>query len=344
MSKVFKWGILGLGKIAGKFAEDLKALPNAQLFAVASRSIDKANEFGERFNVPHRYGSYEEIVKNNELDAVYIATPHVYHCDNTLMCLEHNIPVLCEKPLAINSEQVKRMISLAKFQKTFLMEALWTRFLPTTQKALEWIEEGKIGKVKIVKADFGFKADLDPKSRLFNLDLGGGSLLDVGIYPVFLALLILGKPDQIKAMATIGKTQVDEACSILLKYKNQMAILDSSVTAQTDTVAIIYGEKGSIKFHSRWHEPTSLTLHVYGEEPQDVFFDYPSKGYHYEAQEVMNCIGKGQIESKLLSFDFSLDLMELLDEIRMEAGIYYPKYDNMAKVVKSDEGIRFSKN
>ena len=345
MAKAFNWGIIGLGKIAGKFAEDLQAIPGAKLYAVASRSIKNANEFGERFNVPHRYGAYAEIFKNKNIDAVYIATPHVYHCENTIMCLEHQVPVLCEKPFAMNSEQVRRMVSLARFQKTFLMEALWTRFLPTTLQVLKWIKANKIGKINGLKADFGFQAAYDPKSRLFNPDLGGGSLLDVGIYPVFLSLLVLGKPRQIKAMASLSKSGIDEACAMILKYdKNKMAILDSSIVSDTETTATIFGEKGNIKINSRWHEPTSLTLTMKGKKPKDFFFDFQSRGYHYEALEVMNCLKKGKIESDLLPHDFSLDLMEMLDEIRMEAGIYYPKYDNMTKVVKSDEGIRFSKN
>lgn len=344
MAKIYNWGIIGLGKIAHKFAQDILGLKNAKLHAVASRSIEKAKTFADQYQATHHYGSYQEILGCPDLDVVYIATPHNHHCENTLMCLEHQIPVLCEKPFAMNANEVKRMITLAQFQKTFLMEALWSRFLPTIKKTLELIEKEKIGEVLSVKADFGFKADFDPSSRLFNQDLGGGSLLDVGIYPVFLSLLILGKPKSIKAMASIGKSNVDENCGILLKYEdNKMAVLDSSIIRKTNTEAFIYGTKGTIRINSRWHEPTSLTLMIDGKKTKDIFFDYQSNGYSYEAEAVMQSLKKKKIENELMPLDFSLDLIELLDSIRKEAGIYYPMYDHFEKKIEPDN-INFSAN
>ncbi len=344
MKKIYNWGIIGLGKIAHKFAQDIKGLKNAKLHAVASRSLQKAKTFANQYQATHHYGSYQEILNCPDLDVVYIATPHNHHCENTLMCLEHQIPVLCEKPFAMNAAEVRRMITLAKFQETFLMEALWTRFLPTIKKTLEWIEKGKIGEVLSVKADFGFKATFDPTSRLFNQDLGGGSLLDVGIYPVFLSLLILGKPTAIKAMASIGPSNVDENCAVLLKYEgNKTAILDSSIVRKTNTEAFIYGTKGTIKINSRWHEPTSLTLMVDGKKPKDLFFDFQSNGYSYEAEAVMASLKNKQVENDLLPLDFSLDLIELLDSIRKEAGIYYPLFDHFEEKI-TPGSIDFSTN
>ena len=345
MAKIFNWGIIGTGKIAHKFAEDLKVVKNAHLSAVASRSVGKAQQFAQQYNATFFYGSYKEILSCPDLDAVYIATPHVRHCENTLMCLEHQIPVLCEKPLAMNSGQVQRMVSLARFQKTFLMEALWTRFIPSITKTLELIESKVIGDVLSVKADFGFKAEFDPDSRLFNPGLGGGSLLDVGIYPVFLSLLLLGKPNSIKAMANIGPTRVDESCGILLQYPNhKMALLHSSIVAETETTALICGEKGNIRINSRWHEPTSITLLLDGEDPKDIFFEYSSNGYSYEIEEVIKCLSEGKTESDLLSLDFSLDLIELLDEIRLKAGIFYPNCDSITQTLKMERGSKFSMN
>lgn len=345
MSKTFKWGIIGLGKIAHKFAQDLQRIPNATLHAVASRAEEKAKSFAMQYNVPNFFGTYKEIFTCADLDVLYIATPHAMHCENVLMCLEHQVPVLCEKPLAVNATEVKRMITLAKFQKTFLMEAMWTRFLPTTLKVLELIEKGKIGDVQSLRADFGFNANFDPKSRLFNQSLGGGSLLDVGIYPVFLSLLILGKPSSVKASATIGRSNVDENCGMLLKYdNNRMAILQSSIVTNTGTEAYIFGDKGTIRINSRWHEPTSLTLMEQGKEPKDIFFDFDSHGYRYEAEEVMECLRNEKKESSMMSLDFSLDLIELLDTIRMKAGIYYPKNDNFTEAISAAESINFSMN
>lgn len=344
MSKVYNWGIIGLGKIAHKFAEDLALLKNAKLHAVASRSLDKATTFAKQYQVEHAYGSYSEILNCPELDVVYIATPHIAHCENTLMCLEHQIPVLCEKPFAMNATEVSRMVTLAKFQKTYLMEALWTRFLPTIEKTLELIDAGTIGELVSLKADFGFNAPFDAKARLFNHHLGGGSLLDVGVYPVFLSLLLFGKPIELKAIANIGKTNVDEHCSMILKYaNNKMAVLYSSIIAKASNEALIYGTKGMIRINSRWHEPTSLTLSVEGETPKDFFFDFKGNGYFYEAEAVMKDLATGKKQNSLMNLDFSLDLIELLDRVRREAGIFYPKYDHFEKEIRPNE-IKFSTN
>jgi len=326
--KTINWGIIGLGRIAHKFAQDLAILPNAKLHAVASRSQERAQAFADTYKAPHAFGSYEAIVNCPDLDVVYIATPHVSHFENTLLCLRHKIPVLCEKPFAMNLTQVQKMVMTAHEEETFLMEALWTRFLPTTQKALEWIYNDKIGAVHAVKADFGFKPDFDPQSRLFNINLGGGSLLDIGIYPVFLALLVLGKPDQIKAFANIGKTGVDEEMGALFYYENgKMAHLHSTIRATTKTEAFIYGERGTIHIHTRWHEPSSMTLLLNGDRPQHLTFDEAGNGYQYEAEEVMQCLTQQKQESELLPLQFSVDLMTLLDDIRQEAGISYPQDD-----------------
>ena len=345
MAKNFNWGIIGLGKIAHKFAKDLQGLKSANVHAVASRSLTKAEAFAKQYDAAHAFGSYEEIINCPDIDVIYIATPHAFHCENTLMCLNNKIPVLCEKPFAMNAAEVRRMIAASKNNNTFLMEAMWTRFLPSIQKTLSIIEKGTIGEVISIKADFGFKADFDPNSRLYNQSLGGGSLLDIGIYPVFLSLLILGRPIGVKAMATIGKTNVDESCGIVLKYtNNKLAILDSTIVAQTATEALIYGEKGTIRINGRWHEPTSITLLLPGKEPKDIFFDYNSNGYSYEAEEVMRCLRQKKLNSPLLNHHFSLDLIELLDEIRMEAGIYYPHDDKFSKNLRPMDDTKFSLN
>jgi len=320
------WGIIGLGRIAHKFAQDLALLSNARLHAVASRSQERAEAFAKEYDAPHAFGSYEAIVDCPELDVVYVATPHVTHCENTLLCLRHNIPVLCEKPLGMNMQEVQKMMMTAQAQETFLMEALWTRFSPTLRKALDLIYKDTIGAVHAVKADFGFKPPFDPQSRLFNRELGGGALLDIGIYPVFLALLVLGKPHQIKAFATLGATGVDEEVGAIFHYQNgNMAHLHTTIRAKTKTEAFIFGERGTIHLHTRWHEPTSMSLLLNGERPQNFTFDDRGNGYTYEAQEVMQCLQDGKIESDLMPLSFSSDLMGLLDEIRNQTGIRYPQ-------------------
>ena len=324
MTKKYNWGVIGPGRIAHKFAEDLDLLPQAHLHAVASRSEERAREFALQYGATHYYGSYDEIAHCPDLDVVYIATPHTGHCEATLMCLEAGIPVLCEKPFAMNSREVGRMASLAREKGVFLMEAIWTRFLPTIEKTLELIEAGEIGRVKSVKADFGFKAKFDPAGRLHNPELGGGALLDIGIYPVFLALLILGKPDQSRALAHLGVTGVDEEVGILFHYHSgQMAHLHASVQTNTKTEAFIYGDEGVIQIETRWHGPSSLSLWRFGERPRNFSFDYRGHGYEYEAEEVMRCLEMGKTESDRLPLSFSEDLIALLDDLRLQIGLRY---------------------
>jgi predicted dehydrogenase len=330
MDKVYNWGIIGPGRIAHKFAQDLQKLPNAKLHAVASRALDRAQTFAQQYGAKHAYGTYQEIVDCPELDVVYIATPHTGHLENTLLCLRHQIPVLCEKPLAVNLRQAQRMILTAQKEQTFLMEAIWTRFLPTHLKMWELIQQGVIGKVLSIKADFGFKPDFNPDGRLFSKDLAGGSLLDIGIYPVFLAMNVLGKPDDIMAMGHIGQTGVDEEIGILFKYSNgQMAHLHSTIRADTKTEAYIYGEKGTIYLHSRWHELSTMSLLKPGVAPAYFNFDYSTHGYSYEAAEVMRCLAAGKKESDQLPLQFSADLMDVLFSIRHQIGLVYSEDEGL---------------
>ncbi|HSM63672.1 MAG TPA: Gfo/Idh/MocA family oxidoreductase, partial [Gillisia sp.] len=219
-TKAYNWGILGAGKIASKFSEDLATVSGAVLYAVASRSLDKAEEFAKSHKIKTSYGSYLELVEDENIDIIYVATPHVFHFEHSLLCLEHKKAVLCEKPFGINLGQVESMISLAKQKNVFLMEALWTQFLPHFQYVLELTESKKYGELLGLEADFGFNAPFDPEKRIYNKELGGGSLMDVGIYPVFLTLSLLGYPEDIIAEASIGKTGVDENCTIQLLYSN----------------------------------------------------------------------------------------------------------------------------
>ncbi len=345
MAKSFNWGIIGLGHIAKKFAEDLKVIENAKLHAVASRSMERAKKFATDFTVAHHFDSYEGILSCPGLDAVYIATPHTSHCEIALMCLKKGIPVLCEKPFAMNASELKSMIEMATQTNTFLMEGLWTRFLPSLNKALNIIRSGALGTLNLLEADFGFKAPFDPDRRLFNPNLGGGALMDVGIYPVFLSLLVLGYPKTIKALATFGKTNVDETCGMMFGYENQkMAILHASITTNTTTKACFHGSKGRLRINSRWHEPTSLTLMLDGEEPKDIFFEFDCLGYRYEAEELMRCVQKGKKESQFLPLGFSLKLMELMDAVRAEAGIFYTNHDYPVGGKVLDKDKKFSWN
>jgi len=329
MSKTFYWGIMGCGHIARKFAKDIAQIPNAKVYACASRSMERATIFAQKHEIEKAFDSYEQLAKCQELDAVYIATRHIQHHANTLLCLQNRMPVLCEKPLAMNSRQAREMVQAADDNNTYLMEALWTRFLPQTKKVLEFIDAGKIGTVQGIKADFGIKVKFDPNSRLLNKDLGGGSILDIGIYPIFLSLLILGKPEQIKAKGSIGITQVDQVADMLFTYaNNKTAKLHSNLLKQTPTEAYIYGSKGLIHIHSRWHEPSSMSMYTHGGQVQRFDFKSETYGYIHEAEAVMQDLAQGKKQNEWIPHSFSLTLMEIIDEVRRQVGMIYPKFDS----------------
>ena len=316
------------GRIAHKFAQDLRQVPNARLTAVASRDLGRAQQFAKAYDAPYAYGTYEELVACLELDAVYIASPHIGHHEHTLLCLKAGIPVLCEKPFGMNRPQVEEMVRVARKKNVFLLEALWSRFLPTTRKTLELIQSGAIGEVLGVKADFGFQGIYDPLGRLFNAQLGGGALLDIGIYPLFWSYVVLGVPTSLKASAVFSATGVDAATGMVLTYPGQhFAFLDCTFLARTPCEAYVYGTEGIIKVHPRWHESQALTLERYGEEPQTFRFERSTWGYSYEIEAVGEYLRAGQTESTLWTLDDSLRLMQLLDDVRREIGLRYESFD-----------------
>ncbi|WP_420571992.1 Gfo/Idh/MocA family protein [Kordia sp.] len=323
MSKKVHWGIIGLGKIAINFATDLQLSETAILHGVASRSQKKATIFAKKYNANKAYDSYEALANDPEIDVIYIATPHVFHYENTLLCLQKGKAVLCEKPMGINSKQVQTMIQEAKSRKLFLMEAIWTRFMPSYKKVLELLDAQTIGDIISVHADFGFLGKFDPESRLYNKDLAGGSLLDIGLYPIFLSLLVLGIPTDIKAMARMTETDVDSFCSMLFSYKNgEKAILESTIEVDTPTEAFIHGTKGSIKLHRRFHHAGTITLYKDG---QETIFELPHAGigYIHEIEEVNACILNGETESEKLPLEFSQNLIEIIDRVKSEIGLKY---------------------
>lgn len=322
-----RWGILACGKIAEKFADDLVAhVPDGVVYAVASRDLMKAQIFGHKYEATKIFNSYQALVDCPEVDVIYIASPHALHYEHTLLCLEAGKPVLCEKAFAINTTMVQEMIAKSKEKNLFLMEAIWTRFHPAIAQTLEIIQSGQIGDIVHIAADFGFKAVYDEDARLFNPALTGGALYDIGIYPLFISKLMLGNPKEMKAVATFAPTGVDNNTSLSLRYENgATASLFSTLNAKTDTTCTIYGSKGKIFLHGRFHETKGLTLEIEGQEPQIFETERLGHGYSYEAQEVQRCLKLGEIESDKLPLQFSLELMELLCEIRQQIGLIYPQ-------------------
>jgi len=318
---------MGCGRIAQKFAADLSLVKDAELIAVASRDSAKAKEFSDRFGAKHVHGNYEELAMNPEVDVIYIATPHSFHYENTLLCLKHSKAVLCEKPFAINSRQATEMIEMARAKGVFLMEALWTKFLPHYQMAQELVNDNKLGEVKSVIANFGFRLNDQAPKRLTDPALGGGTLLDIGIYNVFMALSFLGKPDRIEAVMTSSIPNVDEQCSIIFRYDNgAMAQLFSTFLSNTSTEVEIHGTEARIKLASRFYEPSSvIELRTNVKDKGTVVKVKKGKGmgYEYEARHVNECLKKGLTESPVLTHADTILLMETLDEIRRIGGITY---------------------
>ena len=323
MSEKVKWGIIGLGKIAGKFAEGLRDAENAELYAVASRDKEKAEDFAGDYEAVKSFGSYEELMQDEDVEVIYIATPHVFHHDLTIECLQNGKAVLCEKPFAMNYSEAKEMIEAARKNNVFLMEALWTAFLPHFQDVLDKVENKEFGTIKSLKADFGFPAEFDKEKRLFNKSLGGGSLLDIGIYPVFLAYKLLGMPESIEAEAEMTETGVDNKCDITFNYPNGLkAKLFSTFKEKTPTSAEIIFDDAKMVINSRFHEPTSVTTHI-GEKHEIRDYGVENNGYTYEAEHVSKMLRDGKIESDIWTFQNTLDIVKLLDDIRSKIELEY---------------------
>ena len=326
MDKKYNWAILGCGKIARKFVADLSLLGNANLYAAASRSLENAKEFADQLGFEKAYGSYQEMVEDPDVDIVYIATPHAKHLEHSLLCLNNKKAVLCEKAFAMNTKEVDQMIEASKSNNTFLMEAFWTIFSAKFIKVLELAKDKDLGQLRFVKSDFMFKADFDPDKRLYNIDLGAGSLLDIGIYPIFRSLMLLGKPTAIKTMANIRPTGVEDSISMLFAYENgAMAVLTSSFESSCNNETELCFENGFIKFI---REPEFPILIEKNGVKEEILAEQPKgMGYELEAIHVMDCLDKGLTQSPLLPLSASRDLMEILDWVRKDAGIVFPKHD-----------------
>jgi predicted dehydrogenase len=318
------WGIIGTGRIAAIFAEGLSALPDARLLAIGSRRRETATAFGDRFNVPRRYGSYDELVDDPDLDVIYVASPHTLHYAHTRLCLEAGKAVLCEKPFTVNAREAANLIELARSRRGLLVEAMWTRWLPSMARLRQLLADGVIGDLRMLQADFGFRAAFNPYSRLFDRTLAGGGLLDVGVYCVSLASMIFGKPDRVVGLAEIGATGVDEQAAMVLGYPGgQLAVLATGVRTSTPIEATIMGTDGAIRVHAPWYSATRLTITRDGRsETIDVPFE--GNGYAYEAAEVGRLLRAGAIESDVLPLSETLAIMDTMDQLRAQWGVCYP--------------------
>lgn len=321
MAKTYKWGILGPGKIAEKFCEAMKVTEHSEVYAVASRDKEKAKVFGEKYGAARQYGNYKAMMKDSEVDVIYIATPHSFHYGQAMQCLENNKPVLCEKPMCINYKESSKLVETAIKKNLFLMEGMWTFCMPFMQKIKQVIDEDKIGKVKCVSAQFGFLSELDPQNRLWNKKLGGGSLLDVGVYNIFLATILLGEPELKKCVARISDTGIDEYVNLVMNYsEGATAQLLSSIVFNTNTDAHIFGEKGRIIIKDPWSKATDLNIIIDGEMGEKFSEPHDCNGFEYQIREVTECLEKGKIESESVPHKLTLSVSKLMDEILLMAG------------------------
>jgi predicted dehydrogenase len=319
-----RWGILGTGGIASTFATDLAFLPDAERAAVGSRTSAAAERFAAAHDFPRAHGSWAELAADPDVDVVYVATPHAFHHAAAMECLRAGKAVLCEKPLTLDLPSATQLTQEARTRGVFLMEAMWMRCNPAIREVRARIQAGAIGEVRAVHADFGLQGPFDATHRLRNPELGGGALLDLGIYPINLAHLILGAPASVQVWAHLTPERVDENTGMLFGYPSgAVAALTCSINGATRNAASITGTDGRIDLPPAFYRPRTFTLTRAGAEPEVVDFPFPGKGYQYEAAEVQRCLAEGLLESPLMPHRTTLEVMGLLDSIRTEIGVSY---------------------
>ncbi len=315
-----RWGIIGTGMIADAFAQDLEVTDSGFPVAVGSRSKESADRFADKFDIPNRHASYESLVSDPEVEVVYVATPHPMHHANTLLALEAEKAVLVEKPFTMNAAEARELVARARAKGLFLMEAMWTRFLPHIAEVNRLIAEGALGEVVTVTAVHGQWFVREPGFRLFDPELGGGALLDLGVYPVSFASMVLGKPERIKAMITPAFTGVDAQTSMIFAYASgAQAYLNCTSYARTPTTAVVSGTEARIEIDGFFYAPSSFTLT--GRDGGASRYEPPheGKGLRYEADEVARCLRAGLLESPLMALNETVEIMETMDAVLAQA-------------------------
>lgn len=323
-STPIRWGILSTGNIATSFVNGLRLLPDAEVLAVGSRTPEAAGLFAKRHGIPRAYGSWQELAADEDVDVVYVATPHSAHHAAASLCLEAGKAVLCEKPFTLDLATAQDLIATARRSGVFLMEGMWTRTIPTVRRAAALVAEGAIGEVTSVQADFGIVGPTDPTHRLRARVLGGGALLDLGVYPITMALLVLGSPDHLRAWAKLSAEGVDENTGIVLGYDSgAVAMLICGITGGTRVETVITGTRGRIEVAPPFPFTKSFTLVRPDADPVVESFDFDGVGYQFEAAEVHRCLREGRLESSLVPHSVTLEVMSLLDSIRAQIGVSY---------------------
>ncbi|BCJ59974.1 Gfo/Idh/MocA family protein [Micromonospora endophytica] len=319
-----RWGILATGHIAARFAEDLRLVPGAELVAVGSRTAETAQRFAQRHGVPRAYASWAELAADAEVDVIYVATPHAAHYEAARTCLEAGRPALVEKPFTLDLATTTELVDTARTAGVFLMEAMWMRCNPLILRVRELIADGAIGTVTGVRADFGVEGPFPPEHRMRARALGGGALLDLGVYPVSLAHLLLGTPQHVRAWAKLGPEGTDENTGLVFGYDSgAIATLSCGMVGASGLTASITGTAGRIELPEPFFRPGGFTLHRSGAEPETITEELVGSGYQYEAIEVQRCLAEGLTESPLVPHSATLEIMALLDDIRAQIGVSY---------------------
>ncbi|MGD7788584.1 Gfo/Idh/MocA family protein [Propionibacteriaceae bacterium Y1700] len=316
MTDRIRWGILATGGIATTITEDLLLLPEeAEVLAVGSRTLERAQEFATAHGIERAYGSYAELAADPDIDVIYVATPHNDHLASTELCLRAGKAVLCEKPLTVNAEEAERLVALAREQGVLLMEAYWTRTHPLVRKVAALLADGAIGQVRHVSAELAFSFDVDDDHRLLNPDLAGGAILDLGVYPVHIAHLVLGEPQRVIGTGRLARTGVDAEATALLLHEEATAVVHCSMDAAGANDLHVYGARGRLHL-PHFLKSEKLIMHRDGADPEEFIQQLPGHGYTLQAQEVMRCLRAGETESPLVPLDTTLATMRTLDAWR----------------------------
>ncbi len=320
----FRWGVIGPGKIAHTFAKALEVIDDGVLYAVASRDANRAKEFAQMYNAPKSYASYEDLIEDNDVDGVYVATLHPFHHDQALMCLEADKPVLCEKPLTVNAADARRLIETANARNVFLMEALWTRYLPIYSQIRKWLNGNEIGDLKLLTSNFCFRAPDDPEHRLWNHALAGGALLDIGVYNIAVSQWVFGdNPESVSAHSFLSETKVDAQTAATMIYADErLSQFTCSFLVDGANDFTIFGTEGRICIHPNFWGATEATL-IKGDQQDTKREPFRATGFEYEIEEAMRCIRAGLIESPGMTHADTLANMRLMDKIRAQAGFKY---------------------
>jgi predicted dehydrogenase len=321
---VIRWGVAGPGKIAAQFAEGMTMVPDGTIVAVASRAIERADAFADRFGIGSRYGDYESLAADADVDAVYVATPHSRHATNAILFLGAHKHVLCEKPLAVSAHEAATMVQAARANGVFLMEAMWSRFLPAYRILVDLLGEGRIGDPLLVEGDFGFRVPVEPDHRLFARALGGGATLDLGVYPVQLCTLVLGPPERVVADGVVGSTAVDEVVAAVLHHpRDRIGVIKAAIRATLACRGRVTGTQGWIDLPAFMHRP--YWLEVGGAAGTErIEAGYEGEGLRFQVMEVHECLAAGRLESEVMPLDESLVVARVLDQIRSQVGIEPP--------------------